>query len=110
MYAKISRYTGQFRIQINVYNYHLTLNVKQIQVYKHQVLIFLNKFYKLLKSKFLLLKTFCYISYVPKCEFRHFSSLPPIYFLKVKWKQLFLTAVLQTFLYSAHNGMVTSLL
>ena len=89
----ISRYTNQFRIQINVYNYHLTLNAKQIQPYKPQVLRFPNKFYKLLKSKFMLLKSFCFISYVPKCEFRHFLSLPPIYFLKVKWKQLFITAV-----------------
>ena len=32
----------QFRIQINVYSYHLTLNVKQIQPYKTQVLRFPN--------------------------------------------------------------------
>ena len=49
---------NRFRIQINVYNYHLTYNVIQIPVYKPQVLRFQNKFYKLLKSKFLLLKTF----------------------------------------------------
>ena len=55
---RIQRYTNQFRIQINVYNYHLTYNVIQIPVYKPQVLRFQDKFYKLLKSKFLLLKTF----------------------------------------------------
>ena len=65
---RIQRYTNQFRIQINVYNYHLTENVKQIQVYKPQVLRFPNKFYKLLKSKFLLLKTFCFISHVPNAN------------------------------------------
>ena len=64
----IQRYTNQFRIQINVYNYHLTYNVIQIPVYKPQVLRFQNKFYKLLKSKFLLLKTFCFISHVPNAN------------------------------------------
>ena len=79
----IQRYTNQLRIQINFYNHPLTYNIYHIQVHNPQVIRFPNNFYKLLKFKVLLLKTFCFISYVPKCKFRHFSFLPPIYFLKV---------------------------
>ena len=65
MYAKTilnaQRYTNQLRIQINFYNHPLTYNIYHIQVHNPQVIRVPNNFYKLLKFKFLLLKTFCFI-------------------------------------------------